>query len=260
MRVRDVEEALARHFPPERAEAWDRPGLSVGDPDAEVGAIACALDARPGTVRWAAEHGCDVLVTHHPAFLDVPAPITPDVATGSVGGATAFEAARLGVSLVAAHTNLDRSDAALDLCARLLGVPRTGRLVEPDGYGALLQAGALTAGDLAARAAEAFGCTPVVWGEDDARPGTVAFSSGSFGSLAGAAIVRGVGLVVCGECGYHRLSELAEAGVGAILLGHDASELPYAGLLARTLAAEAPDTRIVTVDEGLRWHAWDAGK
>lgn len=260
MNVSELVGLLGRHFPLEDAEPWDRPGLSVGDPTAEVRRVACALDATPDTVRQAHARGCEVLVTHHPVFLDPPFPVTPQVRTSGIGGATLWAAATLGVSLVAMHTNLDRSDAALELCAELVGLPRTGRLQEPHGYGALMEAGSLTTGQLARRCERAFGGTPVVWGADDTRPGTVAFCSGSLGSFGTDAIARGVGLVITGEAGYHRLSELACAGVEAILLGHDASEFPYAGLLARTIGAEAPDTSIEVLDEGLRWHAWARGE
>ena len=155
------------------------------------------------------------------------------------------------------HTNLDRSRAALELCASKLELELTGRLEEPEGYGAMLRADGLTLGGLAGRCASSFGCTPTVWGDDERPVATCAFISGSGGSFADEAIAAGVDCVITGEAGYHRLLELSCAGVAAILLGHDASELAYAGLLAQTLARIAPDTRITVLDEGLRWHAWD---
>ena len=140
MQVRDLERLVFERFPRQLAESWDRPGLSVGDPTEEVACIACALDPTPTNVRAAASLGANVLLTHHPAFLDPPFPMTPEARTSSQGGAAAYEAARLGVSLIAMHTNLDRSEEALDLAASLIGLTRVGRLVEPDGYGALLDA------------------------------------------------------------------------------------------------------------------------
>ena len=134
MQVRDLERLVFERFPRQLAESWDRPGLSVGDPTEEVACIACALDPTPTNVRAAASLGANVLLTHHPAFLDPPFPMTPEARTSSQGGAAAYEAARLGVSLIAMHTNLDRSEEALDLAASLIGLPRVGRLVEPDGY------------------------------------------------------------------------------------------------------------------------------
>lgn len=255
MLVGDLEALMFERFPRERAEAWDRPGLTVGDPRAEVVAVACALDPTPTNVRATAALGANVLITHHPAFLDPPSQLTPEPATSSQAGAAAFEAARLGVSLVAMHTNLDRSEEALSLASSLLELSRTGRLVEPDGYGALLDAQGLTLGELADRAAAAFSCTPVVWGSESRRLGRVAFCSGSLGSLGSFAVSQGVDCVIAGEAGYHRTLELSEQGVAAILVGHDASELPYAGLLAQVVRDARPDTRIHILDEGLRWHA-----
>ena len=260
MKVNDIVDIVAAAFPPEAAEGWDRPGLSVGDPDAEVRGVACALDVTPATIRAAADAGCNVLVTHHPAFLEAPFPVTPDVRSSSLAGACVWDAARRGVALVAAHTNLDRSEAALDLGAELLGLRRLGRLQEGGGYGALLEAAGLTLGQLADRVRLSFGCTPVVWGSPSRPLETVAFCSGSLGSLGQEAVRRGVGCVVSGEAGYHRLSELACAGVDAILLGHDASERPYAGLLAKTIRDAAPDTGIQVLDEPLRWRAWPQGE
>ncbi len=255
MLVEELQDALFARFPREHAEQWDRPGLSVGDPLAQVGTVACALDPTPTNVRAAADLGANVLVTHHPVFLEPPAVLTPQASTSSQGGAAVFEAARLGVSLVAMHTNLDRSEEALDLAAELLGLKRIGRLVEPDGYGALLEANELTLGDLASRARHAFGSAPTVWGDEGRSVSRVAFCSGSLGSLGTVARERGADCVIAGEAGYHRALELTECGVAVILVGHDASELPYAGLLARVVRDACPDTRIHILDEGLRWHA-----
>lgn len=260
MRVSEIEQALFERFPRSNAESWDKPGLSVGDPNAQVTHIACALDPTPANVRKASELGCELLVTHHPAFLEPPFPMTPEIATSSTGGASAYAAASLGVSLIAMHTNLDRSEEALDLGAELLGLARTGRLEEPDGYGAMLSGNGICLGELAGRAASAFGCTPTVWGDEGRTLGKVAFCSGSGGSFASELIAAGVDCVVTGEAGYHRISEAYDAGVAAILLGHDASERPYACLLASTLALIAPDTRIDVLDESLRWHAWGTGE
>lgn len=255
MRVRELEAALFERYPRERACDFDRPGLLVGDPCAEVTGVACALDVTPGNIARAAELGCEVLVTHHPAYIDAPERIAPAIADGSMGGACAWQAVRMGVALVAMHTNLDRSGEALDLCASLLGLARMGRLEEPDGFGALLDCGDATLGQLARRAGQAFGCTPTVWGDEDMRPRVAAFCSGSLGGLGAEALAQGVGCVVCGEAGYHRLEEAFEGGVAAILLGHDASELPFAGLLAHAVRKIAPGIPVHLIDEPLRWHA-----
>ena len=209
----------------------------------------------PAAIERAAALGCQALVTHHPAYLEAPGRVSPAVATSSLSGACVWQAARLGVALIAMHTNLDRSDEALDLTASMLGLERAGRLQEPDGFGSVLVCERMALGELARRAARAFGCVPTVWGDEGRVLSRAAFCSGSIGDLWRLCVDRGIDCIIGGEGGYHRVEEAFEGGVAAILLGHDASELPYAGLLARAVRRIAPDTTVHVIDEPLRWHA-----
>ncbi len=109
LRVRDIDTAIAERFPHERAEAWDRVGMLVGDPDAEVRGVVCALDPTVSTIAEAAATGANVLLTHHPVFLEPPVAIRSDA---SGGGAAVFAALSAGVALINAHTNLDRDEVA----------------------------------------------------------------------------------------------------------------------------------------------------
>ena len=117
-RVSDVERAVARNFPPEWAEGWDRVGLLAGDPQAPVTGVVLALDPTPSAMARALELGANVLVTHHPAFLEPPRWLTPG--RGSAG--VLFAAVSGGVALVNAHTNLDRAPAAGRLLPDALGL------------------------------------------------------------------------------------------------------------------------------------------
>ncbi|MDZ4169011.1 MAG: Nif3-like dinuclear metal center hexameric protein [Coriobacteriia bacterium] len=116
--VGDVERAVVRAFPADRAEGWDRIGLLAGDPLAEVTGVVLALDPSPEAIDEAHRRGANVLVTHHPAFLDPVAPVRG--APG--GGGTVFRALSKGVSLINAHTNLDRDPGAQRLIPSLLGL------------------------------------------------------------------------------------------------------------------------------------------
>lgn len=114
--VRDVVESVHRRFPPSWAESWDRVGLLVGDADASVRRAFVSLDPTRESVRRASDAGADLLYTHHPIFLEG----LTSVLAGPTPGGVAFEAARLGVALAAAHTNLDRAPGAADaLCAAI---------------------------------------------------------------------------------------------------------------------------------------------
>ncbi len=258
--VADLERLLFEAFPREWAEPWDRPGLLVGDPGARVGRIAFALDATRESVRAAAECGANVLVTHHPAYLEPPSPLVPRGEAASLASTCVWEAVARGVSLVAMHTNLDRSPLATALLPSLLGLapacgiesgrdPSQGRL----GSVACLPTPE-SLGDLAGDCLRVFGRVGQVFGNPGQTVSRVAFFTGSLGDSGSDALRAGADAVVCGECGYHRALDLTERGCAVILLGHDVSELPLVGvLMERVVDAGVPLTRCVALDEGERW-------
>lgn len=256
MIVKDVIEVINSAFPFEDAEDWDHPGLSVGNPQAQVSGIACALDQTPATIKRAHEQGANVLVTHHPLFINPPDTLTPQVDCSSMAGSAMWWAAHLDVSLIAAHTNLDKSDAAMDFLADGLGLSRTGRLEEPYGFGAMCQGNAVTSAELLERCKQFHGGTPIYWpGSKDCFE-SIVICSGSTGDCAQEAISQHIDCIICGECGYHKLLDLNEAGVGVILLGHDCSERPFASLLANTLKQSLSDICIEVLTEPQRWQAF----
>lgn len=116
--VGDVERAVANAFRPEWAEPWDRNGLLCGDPDAKVSGVLVSLDPTRAAVKRAGRLGANVLVTHHPAFLEPPTSIRP----GSGPAGVLFSALESGVALINAHTNLDRAPAAQAALPHLLGL------------------------------------------------------------------------------------------------------------------------------------------
>lgn len=67
-----LEAALLAEVPASDAEGWDRTGMTVGDPARLVEGVAVALDPTVDAVREAASRGANVLLTHHPAYLEAP--------------------------------------------------------------------------------------------------------------------------------------------------------------------------------------------
>lgn len=116
--VGDIARHIANRFPVERSEGWDRAGLLAGDPAAPVAGVAFALDPTLVSISQAVRHGANVLVTHHPAFLEGPNSLVPGAGPGGV----VFSALNHGVALINAHTNLDRDVAAQSLMPETLGL------------------------------------------------------------------------------------------------------------------------------------------
>lgn len=72
-----LEKALLSVFPKEDACSWDYTGMYVGNPAEEVHGVAVALDPTVRAMKEAVSAGANVLVTHHPVFLDAPTCFTP---------------------------------------------------------------------------------------------------------------------------------------------------------------------------------------
>ncbi len=109
MELADVLAVVDRLAPFELAEPWDSVGLQVGDRESEVHAILVTLDPTVAAVDHAARRDCQLLLVHHPLVRDPLAAVTADVWPGEL----VLRAARAGVAVVAAHTNVDKAHGGL---------------------------------------------------------------------------------------------------------------------------------------------------
>ncbi|MDO5534988.1 MAG: Nif3-like dinuclear metal center hexameric protein [Propionibacteriaceae bacterium] len=101
--VREVTGWLESAYPPALAEDWDRVGLAVGDPDAEVGHVHFAVDVTDAVIAEAVAAGAHLLVTHHPLLLRGIHAVRTDQPKGRLVTALL----RAGIAQFAAHTNAD---------------------------------------------------------------------------------------------------------------------------------------------------------
>lgn len=119
IRVGDVARIIERAAPLALALPDDNPGLQAGRAAASVRGILVALDPTVAAVRRAVAAKADLLVTHHPLFLD---PLRC-LDTGTATGAAVAAAVGAGISVYAAHTNLDAAPEGLAVAvARRLGI------------------------------------------------------------------------------------------------------------------------------------------
>ena len=223
--ARELEAYLFAEFPAQDACDWDNPGISVGFPEREVTGIALALDADAQAIAAAAELGCNVLVTHHPAFISAPDAIVDEPASGL--SSTAIVAAiSNGITLIAMHTNLDRSLAAQENLAGLL----------------------------AQRCENSFGGVAKVWGDPSRAISTLAIVGGSASDLASEIIASNCDCAVVGEISYHKALDIVGSGTALIELGHDASEMPILDVLRAALERDERFCRMVhMVPSERRW-------
>jgi dinuclear metal center YbgI/SA1388 family protein len=262
-RVTEVAHAL---WPLADAEAWDAPGLVVGDPRAEISAVHLAVDAVVDTADEALELGAQLLLVHHPLLLRG----VTSVAEDRYKGAVIARLIRGGCALLAAHTNADIvADGTSAVLARALGLQDT-RPIVPAASDATLGLGRLgvlpepvTLGELARGLQQVLPATAQgIRGAGDygAEVRRVALCAGAGDSLLAHPEVLGADVYITSDLRHHPASEAREnarvAGGPALLdVSHWAAEWLWLDTAAEALRAAVPELT-VTVSE-LRTDPWD---
>ena len=241
MLVGELERKLLSIIPDEMAEPWDRTGMLVGNPESEVACVAVSLDPTLDAIDFARSHDCNVLLTHHPLFLDPPQEIKPRGLTHDAVGSRVWHAIEAGVSIISFHTALDANPLASEVLSRPLGIELTGEVLEgvPDhasyGYGRIGIPSVQSLGELSQRCVRAFGRYARVWG-DAAHPIDRACCwTGAAGDSPQTCLDQGIDVLICGEVKYHVALDAYEQGLSIIELGHDVSEQVHCGVLIESL-------------------------
>lgn len=242
--VGSLERALLRRFPKEDAEAWDHTGVLVGDRNQTIKGIACALDPTNEAIRSAQAMGANVLLTHHPAFINAPRQFGPAQSTAIQEGAAVWEAISCGVALMNFHTSLDVSVEASRVLPGILKL-QFEEIVQPvsddgkKGYGQLCSVRTedrpLSLEHLGARCTSVFGRQPKMWGNTKAALSRIVTCTGSASDIPSLCVQKGVDCIVCGEIRYHDALSASQAGLAVVELGHDVSEIPLVALLVAAL-------------------------
>lgn len=117
--VAEVAAALERRYPLHLAEDWDRVGLVVGDPDAEVTGVLTTVDVTDAVIAEAMAVGADLIVAHHPLLLRGISTVRADQPKGR----RVLALAGAGIACYAAHTNADSAPGGVcDALAARLGL------------------------------------------------------------------------------------------------------------------------------------------
>ena len=238
---------VATRYPHADAAVWDRPGLQVGDPDAPVARVLVALDVTAAVVDEAAEVPGTLLLAHHPLLLHPLPALTPATAAGAL----ALRAARSGVAVAAAHTNLDAADdgaGTSDPVVDLLALTGVAPLCPPAAPGAraMGRVGDLptpvTLADLARTLAAGLP-SPVLrrCGDAERTVRRVAVLGGSGMSAVPDALAAGADVLVTGDVRHHDALDALTLGLAIIDAGHHAVEDAAMPAFAARLAAAATD-------------------
>jgi len=114
-------------WPLSGAEEWDRPGLSTGSRTRNVSKVLLSVDVTNSVLSEAKEHGCELVLSHHPVLLKGVSFLAEDQLKGEL---IAF-AIKNDIALYSAHTNADIVAGGIsDTLAQVIGLTGAVPLVE----------------------------------------------------------------------------------------------------------------------------------
>lgn len=117
-----LEKYLLNMLPAETACEWDQTGLLLGNPEDKIEKIAVCLDPTVQVVKFAASQGCNLLLTHHPAYIKGVTDFLPGNSVANHNGALIYEAVKNNVALMNFHTALDVSEQGAAVLPKLLNL------------------------------------------------------------------------------------------------------------------------------------------
>lgn len=227
--VKDIYEFINGIAPFDMQCEWDNSGMLVGSKNSEVKKIGVVLDITSDAVKYAAENGIDLIVSHHPvifravkSFLDSSIP---------------FRLAQNGISAICAHTNLDIAKGGVnDALAEKLGFKKVYPFAE-NGELSMIRIAEIdeTSGDKLARYVADKLNASVCLADSGRKIKKVAFCGGSANEFISDIEKNGCDAYITGELKHHEFLDAIEIGVTVITAGHFETENPVVAVLAEKI-------------------------
>ncbi len=254
MKIKDVAETLERFAPLSLQESYDNAGLQIGlTGDEEVSGVLLCLDVTEAVLEEAEELGCNMVVAHHPLLFRPLKRVSQETQTGRC----VTSAIRKGITVYAAHTNLDNAPDGVNFyIAEKIGLQDVGFL-QPFTDGREGGSGAI--GTLPEPLPETEALRLVAASLSSACPRytpgpgglveRVALCGGAGDFLVDEAVRQGAQLFFTGEVGYHRFAG-HEDELCVAALGHFETEHCVTELLERILTDSLPALRVLVSEAG----------
>lgn len=238
MNVKELYDLLSAAYPKELSCPWDNDGLmAAADLSAPVKKVLVSLDATEAAVKYAAEHGFDVLLTHHPMIFKGAKNVTPL----TLDGRRILSALTGGVAVMSFHTRLDAAEGGVndELC-RVLGfesdgvfgdeeAPTLGRLVT------LKEEMTLRALAAHVKACLSAPCVKLIAQNGEQNVTKIALCGGDGKGFTYAALAAGAQVLITGGTGYNTAEDASECGIATIEAGHYETEAPVCRVLCEKM-------------------------
>ncbi len=234
------------------AEDWDNSGLQAGNMSWHVKKILISLDLTIQVMIEAVKLKADLVLTHHPLLIKPPRCIDFNCMPGSAIAISAKEK----ISIVSAHTNLDKAQNGLnDYFAQIIGLKEitplndglnknmdfNNELINIGRKGKLEETSSLKS--FALKVKEKLNLKYIrVTGENELKIDSVAVVTGSGGSMIEDFFQSKADVFITGDVKYHEARIVEEKKLGMIDVGHFGSEYIAIQLLANKLITASKNT------------------
>jgi len=258
--LKDLIHSFDALWPPATAEAWDRPGLMLGNHDAQVKKAMLSVDITLPVVIEAIDQECDLLLSHHPLLLRPVHELGDQTAKGAIVAA----AIRGDLAVFAAHTNSDIAEHGVsEALASALNMKGLQPLDPTTGHGQVGEIAEQSLLDFARFVAKALPASAGgvrVAGDPERKISKVGLVAGAGDSFLGAALGKGVDLFITSDLRHHPAQDFIEAsnaqgGPALMDISHWAAEWIWLERAQSQLRELQPDVDWMVSD--LRTDPWD---
>lgn len=238
MKVIDVYRFINSIAPFSSAASWDNSGLLVGSLENAVSKILVCLDVTATEIEYAKENKVDLIVSHHPVIFK---PLS-----SFISGNIAYEAAINGISIICAHTNLDKAiNGVNDTLCDVLGFEYKKQPEDiSDGFLNVAELCFSVSADEMAKIISDKLNTRVDFCDTDEKIKMIAVCSGAGADFIYDAKKLGCDAFITGEASYHDFLDAKALGISLFAAGHYETEVIIVEKLTSMLKSEFNDIDI----------------
>ena len=256
MKIREIINQLETFAPLALQESFDNAGVQISsDKNEEVRGVLLALDVTEKVIEEAKEKKCNLIISHHPLIFSARKKITND----DYVGRCILEAVRSGITVYAAHTNLDNARGGVNYkMAEKMGLLNLEFLASLTPKDATVDGGSGVIGELRETMTRdsfidmlrcEFGaeCARYNDAENNAIK-RVALCGGAGAFLIPEAVRKNADAFVTGEIGYHHFFGL-EKDILLVELGHYETEQYTLDIIEDIVKTADEQTRVLRTEQ-----------
>ncbi len=221
MKLKEIVEIVDSISPFETQEEWDNSGLVLGDLERDVGGVYVALDADNFAIDDIPNNSC--LIVHHPPIFKGLKELT----TTSYPSNMLLKAVKKDISIIAMHTNYDKSHLNRYVTERVLGYS----VESCDEFVCYFEVDK-SFDEFAKEVAEKLNISTLKMVKRCDKVKRVAITTGSGADLIPLAKAD---CFLTGDIKYHQAKDAYESGMSLIDIGHFESEIFFVNSLQKEL-------------------------